>query len=228
MTALPHSVQSPTLNSWKEIAIYFNRGVRTVQRWESELGLPVHRLGSGPRSPVFAYPPELESWVQQQALRNDHNRTSSDISSMEPASVSLTRRVFEIPAVSGAFQTKYSVCEFLLADLNAGLTLARICSRACIDFDRRSRTRANARNAYDFVLRFSRRIPLSSRDRLQLDSKLSQLRLALQELGEDFGAIGAPARKSTFESKLLAVTAGDSGENRSGLAAKMSVGVSER
>jgi len=42
------SVQhSEVLNSWKEIAAYVGRGVRTVQRWERELGFPVrHPLGS--------------------------------------------------------------------------------------------------------------------------------------------------------------------------------------
>ncbi len=29
------------LNSWKEIACYLGRGVRTVQRYERDLGLPV-------------------------------------------------------------------------------------------------------------------------------------------------------------------------------------------
>jgi len=42
------------LNSWKEIATYLSRGVRTVQRWERELKLPVHRIGKGKRSPVYA------------------------------------------------------------------------------------------------------------------------------------------------------------------------------
>src|ERR1041385_1511743 len=32
------------LDSWKAIAAYLGRGVRTVQRWEREEGLPVHRL----------------------------------------------------------------------------------------------------------------------------------------------------------------------------------------
>jgi TolB-like protein len=32
------------LDSWKEIAAYLRRGTRTVQRWASEQGLPVHRL----------------------------------------------------------------------------------------------------------------------------------------------------------------------------------------
>lgn len=55
------------LNSWKEIASYLGRGVRTVQRWESELHLPVHRMGQSDRSPVFAFKPELDNWVRRQA-----------------------------------------------------------------------------------------------------------------------------------------------------------------
>jgi len=55
----PHS----TLNSWKEIAAYFDRGVRTVQRWERDLQLPVHRIGKGKRSPVFAVVAELKFWL---------------------------------------------------------------------------------------------------------------------------------------------------------------------
>ena len=51
------------LNSWKEIATFLGRGVRTVQRWERELELPVHRIGKGKRSPVFASVPELKFWV---------------------------------------------------------------------------------------------------------------------------------------------------------------------
>ena len=52
-----------TLNSWKEIADYLNRSVRTVQRWEARFGLPVrHRPGK--RTSVFAIEAELNSWLQ--------------------------------------------------------------------------------------------------------------------------------------------------------------------
>ena len=34
---------SDRLDSWKEIAAYLKRAVRTVQRWEQEEGLPVLR-----------------------------------------------------------------------------------------------------------------------------------------------------------------------------------------
>jgi hypothetical protein len=51
------------LNSWKEIAAYLDRGIRTVQRWEHDLELPVHRIGTGKRSPVFATVSELKFWL---------------------------------------------------------------------------------------------------------------------------------------------------------------------
>lgn len=50
------------LNSWKEVASYLGRGVRTVQRWE-KLGLPVRRLGAGPRSPVVANARDIDRWL---------------------------------------------------------------------------------------------------------------------------------------------------------------------
>ena len=54
------------LDSWKEIAHYLNRDVRTVQRWE-EGGLPVYRKAPGrlKGSPVYAYKSELDVWLRQ-------------------------------------------------------------------------------------------------------------------------------------------------------------------
>ena len=50
------------LNSWKEIAKYMDRGVRTVQRWERTLRLPVRRIGRQ-RGVVFAYAAEIDAWL---------------------------------------------------------------------------------------------------------------------------------------------------------------------
>lgn len=52
----------PPLDSWKAIAAYLNRDVRTVRRWEASEGLPVHRHKHLVRSSVYAYPGELEAW----------------------------------------------------------------------------------------------------------------------------------------------------------------------
>jgi len=49
------------LDSWKEIATYLRRSVRTVTRWERE-GLPVHRHLHSKAGTVYAYKSELDAW----------------------------------------------------------------------------------------------------------------------------------------------------------------------
>jgi CHAT domain-containing protein len=53
------------LNSWKEVADYLGRGVRTVQRWERDLNLPVRRPRGTERSAVIALKQELDHWLLQ-------------------------------------------------------------------------------------------------------------------------------------------------------------------
>lgn len=57
------------LDSWKEIATFLRRDVRTVQRWEKKEGLPVHRHQHDKLGSVYAYPAELTQWftTRQQA-----------------------------------------------------------------------------------------------------------------------------------------------------------------
>ena len=51
------------LDGWKEISDYLNRDVRTCQRWELELGLPVYRVKKDSlRSKVFGYTTEIDEW----------------------------------------------------------------------------------------------------------------------------------------------------------------------
>ncbi len=53
---------SDRLESWKAIASYLNRSVRTVRRWEEREDLPVHRHRHAKGSSVFAYRSELDAW----------------------------------------------------------------------------------------------------------------------------------------------------------------------
>jgi hypothetical protein len=50
------------LTSWKDIAKYLGKGVRTVQRWERELGLPVRRPDNG-KHVVVAVSDDLDAWI---------------------------------------------------------------------------------------------------------------------------------------------------------------------
>jgi hypothetical protein len=73
-----HFLESPAvLTSWKEIARYMGKGVRTVQRWEQDFGLPVRRPLGSDKKAVLARPRDLDTWL---ALRcgthaNDHRGT---------------------------------------------------------------------------------------------------------------------------------------------------------
>jgi Tol biopolymer transport system component len=66
----PSPVQAPEdrLDSWKEIAAYLGRGIRTVQRWEREEGLPVHRLAHEKRGSVYARREELAAWWESRRV----------------------------------------------------------------------------------------------------------------------------------------------------------------
>lgn len=61
------------LNSWKEIASHLGRGVRTVQRWEAQLGLPVHRPAGKEHSAVMAFSSELDQWLDRRPMRTSFN-----------------------------------------------------------------------------------------------------------------------------------------------------------
>jgi hypothetical protein len=56
------------LNGWKEISSHFKRSVRTVQRWEDRLGLPVYRPALKDRSAVLAFSDELDCWISRASL----------------------------------------------------------------------------------------------------------------------------------------------------------------
>jgi hypothetical protein len=64
MQERPVTSKPRRLNSWKEIAAYLGRGVRTVQRWE-KMGLPVQRPKSGSRSSVTAATDEIDNWLSR-------------------------------------------------------------------------------------------------------------------------------------------------------------------
>lgn len=65
--SLDPSGRSERLESWKVIAAYLGRGVTTVQRWEQQEGLPVHRLPHSRKGSVFAIRSELDTWRSTRA-----------------------------------------------------------------------------------------------------------------------------------------------------------------
>lgn len=67
------------LESWKEIAAYMRRDVKTVQRWEKREGMPVHRHLHDKMGSVYAFRAELDAWT------NNRRPTTPDEDSIREA-----------------------------------------------------------------------------------------------------------------------------------------------
>lgn len=103
------------LDSWKEIASYFGREVRTVQLWEKREGLPVHRHFHRQLGSVFAYRKELEAWRNQASNQggSPQPEIARPIQASNLASNQITVRVLPI---SRQDPNRYqSLCEAIVA-----------------------------------------------------------------------------------------------------------------
>ena len=72
----PEPLPGDRLNSWKEIAAYLKRDVRTLHRWEAEEGLPIRRHLHKKRGSVYAYRSELEAWWGERRLGLEKQMTA--------------------------------------------------------------------------------------------------------------------------------------------------------
>src|SRR5450432_3769301 len=65
------------LDSWKEIASYLRREIRTVQLWEKKEGLPIHRHFHKQLGSVYALRSEIESWKRHVSTKAPLPRTEN-------------------------------------------------------------------------------------------------------------------------------------------------------
>jgi hypothetical protein len=97
------------LNGWKEISKHIERGVRTAQRWEALLGMPVHRPALKDRSAVVAFTDELDHWISRSALdtpdANGEGRKES-VARLHENMSSLARHTSELASQTKALQEK--------------------------------------------------------------------------------------------------------------------------
>ena len=89
-TASSARASEDRLDSWKEIAAYLNRDVKTVQRWEKREAMPVHRHQHDRMGSVYASRAELDAWVRgrnlQTAQENGNEVIPPDPSAPPPLS----------------------------------------------------------------------------------------------------------------------------------------------
>lgn len=88
------------LDGWKEISTYLRCSVKTAQRLEMQHGLPIHRLphsrsSRAPRrSPVHAFPQELDQWRQKHRNCNAFSHNSEGIPSSTSACLAAPETFF--------------------------------------------------------------------------------------------------------------------------------------
>jgi tetratricopeptide (TPR) repeat protein len=103
------------LDSWKEIASYLKREVRTVQMWEKKEGLPVHRHFHTYLGTVFAFRSEIEEWGKKQAAKQQNAVAKSVTDTSEETHIRLGTQPVRIEV--SAFQ-----------DLSVGLSYPLLCT----------------------------------------------------------------------------------------------------
>ena len=84
------------LNGWKEIANYLGKGVRTVQRYERELGLPVRRPAAKDRGAVVATKAELDAWISASPLREGMQLLRREVTPSEITAQTIKKGVAEM------------------------------------------------------------------------------------------------------------------------------------
>ena len=151
------------LSGWKEIANYLGRGVRTVQRYEREMGLPIHRPAGKSWASVVAAKTELDDWVAS---------PRSHIDSLAK------RRALES-------RTNKLRANFLQIDAEIALTFASVALGAS-NQEKRRRTTQTALTAYNTIIRLRKNTALDGAEREKLDANLQKLKRELESLGQKF------------------------------------------
>ena len=75
--------QLETLSGWKEIANYLGKGVRTIQRYECELGLPIRRPAGKSMGSVIATKAEIDAWINASPIREAFRLSLHGVDSTE-------------------------------------------------------------------------------------------------------------------------------------------------
>jgi tetratricopeptide (TPR) repeat protein len=101
------------LDSWKEIASYLRREIRTVQLWEKREGLPIHRHFHKQLGSVYALRSELERWKRQVSRTNRGQKSESGELSQRVEN----RVTIGVPALTDIIASPQSrqLCDFILA-----------------------------------------------------------------------------------------------------------------
>ena len=110
------------LDSWKAIAQYLGRDVRSVQRWERDRRLPVHRLPGQKGGAVFAYEHELNEWLRSGSQATNSNGSSAP--EIQPLPAQNAAQPVATPRIDSRHSASKKWLLFMALLIAAGVALA--------------------------------------------------------------------------------------------------------
>jgi hypothetical protein len=114
--------------SWKEIAEYLGKGVRTAQRWEQEEGLPIRRRNGEGMGKVLAFSDEIDEWkhsaTAEDGDQSERLRLLARVEQLLTENEDMRRKLNAVrqgssgptDVLSGSDESLFSRCTLLLAD----------------------------------------------------------------------------------------------------------------
>jgi hypothetical protein len=119
------------LSGWKEIASYLGKGVRTVQRYERELGFPVRRPAGKSHAGVIATRAEVDAWVAASPIREQFVLSIADTDSKAAVLENMRKSVETMGALRAQMQALRTELKVSVLDLRESIT------GICVDMNNR-------------------------------------------------------------------------------------------
>ena len=109
---MPTNSGERVFTSWKEIASFFGKGVRTVQRWEQKFGLPISRPTAA-KNVVIATESELRDWIRRSSaqisddlIEDNNHRNDSNIAEIALRLKRLEEHTARLSRIVAAFSER--------------------------------------------------------------------------------------------------------------------------
>src|SRR5713101_8982723 len=151
------------LDSWKEIASYLRREVRTVQLWEKREGLPVHRHFHQSLGSVFALRSEIDRWKRQVSRESANQELEAAITPKSTRSAGGRITIYVLPLKNVTVTSeRRRLCDAIVAQTIAALeqvnpgSLSIVSPKFPVQQERReSHVKTSSDEKVDYVLQWS-------------------------------------------------------------------------
>src|SRR5215471_4786077 len=126
MTTRERKTQTPDIvTGWKNIARHLGMGIRTVQRYERHMNLPIRRPAGRMRGAVLATKSELDAWVAASPIRETFQLSNQPSKSFSQDLVAMQRGVEEMRVLRDQMTALRAELRYSLGSLRTSIANLR-------------------------------------------------------------------------------------------------------